>query len=86
MDIGSTATDGGLQDTIIDRPGGRGQTGFLSDNVSVKAFTATIRRALTQYQDTPAWRSLQKRGMRQDFSWGKSAEKYIQLYQTLTGK
>jgi starch synthase len=77
---------GGLQDTIVDRPGSRGQTGFLADNVSVKAFTATIRRALDQYQDAPAWRSLQKRGMRQDFSWDKSAEKYIHLYQTLTGK
>ncbi len=77
---------GGLQDTIVDRPGGRGQTGFLADSVNIKGFVAAIRRALVQYRDAPAWRSLQKRGMRQDFSWEQSADQYIQLYRTLTGK
>ncbi|MBN2678327.1 MAG: glycogen synthase [Anaerolineaceae bacterium] len=74
---------GGLQDTIRDHPKGRGQTGFLSDRVTVKDFTATIRRVLKIQRDPPAWRDIQKRGMHLDFSWDQSAKKYIKLYHTL---
>jgi starch synthase len=77
---------GGLQDTIIDHSNGHGQTGFLSERVDVNAFTATIRRAIKNYLNVPAWQSIQKRGMRQNYSWDKSAEKYIKLYRNLTGK
>jgi starch synthase len=77
---------GGLQDTIVDPPGNSGRTGFLAESVSANAFTSVIRRALEQYRDAPAWRSIQKRGMRQVFDWEKSAKQYIDLYHSITGK
>jgi starch synthase len=77
---------GGLQDTISDHPNGRAQTGFLSDAANLEAYTKTIQRALGQYQDASSWQTIQKRAMRQDFSWDKSAKKYIRLYRSLTGK
>jgi starch synthase len=77
---------GGLRDTIVDKPNGRGQTGFLSKSVSLDAFSLAITRAIKQYQDAPTWRSIQKRAMKQDFSWESSAEKYLKLYHSLAGK
>ncbi len=74
---------GGLQDTIIDRQDGRGQTGFLADHVTADAFSITVERAMQQYKDITHWNTLQKRVMRQDFSWDKSARKYLKLYQSL---
>jgi len=74
---------GGLQDTIVDRPDGRSQTGFLAESITADAFTATLQRALQQYNDVAAWHVLQKRAMRQDYSWSKSAQKYLKLYQSL---
>jgi starch synthase len=77
---------GGLQDTIIDHPKGRGQTGFLSKTVKLDAYTSTVTRALKQFKDAEAWRSIQKRAMKQNFSWERSAGKYLSLYHSLTGK
>jgi len=33
------------------------------------------------FRDAGAWRRLQATGMRQDFSWGRSAAKYVAAYQ-----
>ena len=76
---------GGLNDTIIDyhsvKPGQ--STGFLFDEASSTQLTDTIRRALLVFQDQRRWRGLQRRGMRKDFSWRQSAEKYLSLYKEL---
>jgi starch synthase len=77
---------GGLKDTIIDHPKGRGQTGFLSKTASLAGYRVTVQRAIKLYRDASAWRSIQKRAMKQNFSWERSAEKYLKLYQSLTGK
>ena len=69
---------GGLHDTVTD-----GETGFVFIKPNVKDFVATIRRALKMYKDKEAWRSMQKNGMSQDFSWTKSALKYFELYRRL---
>jgi starch synthase len=77
---------GGLQDTIVDPQNGRGQTGFVSETVSQHTYNIAIARALKQYRDASKWQSIQKRAMKQNFSWEKSAEKYLKLYHSLTGK
>jgi starch synthase len=69
---------GGLHDTVTD-----GETGFVFIQPKLKDFVATINRALKIYNDKEAWRTLQKNGMSQDFSWTKSALKYFELYQRL---
>jgi starch synthase len=44
----------------------------------------TLRWALqSYYTKRPAWRRMQKRAMETDFSWYTSAQKYIDVYQTI---
>ncbi len=76
---------GGLKDTIIDYLFGKaGQsTGFLFEESTSQALADTIRRAIMVYKDQRRWQGLQRRGMRKDFSWERSAKKYLELYQEL---
>jgi len=44
-----------------------------------------IKRALLLYEQRESWNALQRHGMRQDFSWRRSARSYLALYrQTLS--
>jgi starch synthase len=45
-----------------------------------------IRRAMRMFLDKPAWRRLQRRGMKQSFAWASSAAKYEELYLRLLGR
>jgi starch synthase len=74
---------GGLADTIMDAGESNAGTGFLFHETSPKALLDTLLRALDLFQDPEAWQALQKRGMPQDFSWQRSAIKYLQLYEKL---
>ena len=74
---------GGLSDTITDNPQSTQSTGFLFKEASPDALTEAILRALQAYQNTDNWLQLQTNGMKQDFSWEKSAREYRKLYQTL---
>jgi starch synthase len=76
---------GGLRDTIGDyHAAPRSEsTGFLFEDASSDALADTLQRALEIYRDQRRWKGLQRRGMKQDFSWEKSAEKYLRLYQGL---
>jgi starch synthase len=69
---------GGLHDTVTDS-----ETGFVFVDSKVKSFNDTIRRALNLYPYHSRWAALQKAGMALDFSWHKSARKYLELYKKL---
>jgi starch synthase len=45
-----------------------------------QSLTDACERALTTFLDGRAWRAVQERGMREDWSWGRAAPKYAQLY------
>lgn len=79
---------GGLRDTIGDyHDGPREQsTGFLFRDPSAHQLADALRRALLVYRDQRRWRGLQRRGMKQNFSWKRSAGKYLELYQSLVTK
>ncbi len=72
---------GGLADTVTpaDLLTDTG-TGFVFEEYSKEAFLSAIERALRAYKDERGWRRLQQRAMAFDSSWGKSADKYIELY------
>lgn len=75
---------GGLVDTVsFHNPIEETGTGYcFSEYEPLDLYTALIRASESYlYRDT--WKALQKRGMSQDFSWRRSAEKYIQLYEDL---
>ncbi|MEN6556474.1 MAG: glycogen synthase [Anaerolineaceae bacterium] len=78
---------GGLQDTIRDvsiHP--ESGTGFLFKPATAADFAGALTRALDLFPDRGAWQAMQRRGMRQDFSWSRSALKYLRLYQGLVAK
>ncbi|MGI6554210.1 MAG: glycogen synthase GlgA [Bacillota bacterium] len=73
---------GGLEDTVIDyhQDNERGN-GFSFTHYSAVELWKTIQRAVGLYTDYPdQWRQLVTNAMRADFSWKKSAEKYVSYY------
>ncbi|MBU1864389.1 MAG: glycogen synthase GlgA [Candidatus Omnitrophica bacterium] len=72
---------GGLADTVIDfnRNTGKGN-GFVFSEYTKDALLKTIQKALEYYKNKELWRTIVVNGMRCDFSWDASAEKYIELY------
>jgi starch synthase len=70
---------GGLRDTVRDHAAGTG-TGFVFEEPSVEALAAAIRRAIDLHRHPRAWRTLQHRAARKDFSWDKSAKAYAAVY------
>lgn len=75
---------GGLADTIehVSHKADHG-TGFLFDRPYPSVFANTLKRALRFHQRPEIWRKIQINGMRIDFSWEKSAHKYIDVYNEL---
>lgn len=75
---------GGLKDTVIsyDEFEDSGY-GFSFANYNAHDMLYTIRRAISFYKKDKVWKKLIKRAMSQDFSWNKSAQKYIKLYKSL---
>ncbi len=72
---------GGLADTVIDpHDSSREPNGFTFDEYSSAAFGIAIRRAIDAWHDRKGWTKLIRSGMRHDFSWRRSAEKYAELY------
>ena len=67
---------GGLLDTVTD-----GVTGFILRGSTPAALLEALTRALTAFEDRRAWRALQLAGMRQDFSWDRSAREYVKIYE-----
>ncbi len=77
---------GGLADTVnnYDNDNADHGTGFVFHWEQPDAVLGTTRWALNTYQDRPAaWRRMQRRAMRQDFSWYTSAQQYIDLYRKI---
>jgi starch synthase len=73
---------GGLADTVrnVDDRSGRG-TGFTFADYSPVALLGALGRALEMFENKPAWRRIQKAGMREDLSWDASARQYVAVYE-----
>ena len=78
---------GGLADTVVNASPENLQaaraTGFVFTDASHQALEACLRDACALFRDAAAWREVQLRGMRQDFSWDDSAANYEILYSNL---
>jgi starch synthase len=73
---------GGLADTVRDYDPASGEgNGFSFGHYDATALFATLGRAAETYRHREIWRELQRRCMAMDFSWKRSAEKYVDLYQ-----
>ncbi|HMO49782.1 MAG TPA: glycogen synthase GlgA [Kiritimatiellia bacterium] len=77
---------GGLADTITDvtaQP--TAGNGFTFDAFTEDSFLAAVRRAVALYGQPKRWTEIQRRAMRQDFTWTASAKKYAALYEQVVG-
>lgn len=73
---------GGLRDTVIDI-GRDGGYGFVFDDADVVQATDCIARALHIAENKEQLNALRKSVMQLDFSWDRSAKKYVTLYNRL---
>jgi starch synthase len=79
---------GGLADTVADAShvnmGAGRATGFSFIPYHANAFREAIDRCLSLYRERPQlWRRLQETGMRQDWSWARSAVEYERRYRAV---
>lgn len=70
---------GGLADTISEDPESR--NGFVFEEYTTDAMLAALRRALDTYRDRDAWQRLVAHSMNCDFSWDRSARRYLEMYE-----
>ena len=75
---------GGLKDTVIpfDKYKNTGN-GFVFNNFNAHELLFTAKRALGTYEDNAVWDKLVKNAMDSDYSWGRSADAYIKLYDSV---
>lgn len=68
---------GGLKDTV------NNENGFVFKEYNESELFGTIKKFLAVYKKPIDWRNLQISGMKQNFSWDKSAQEYMKLYNKL---
>ena len=78
---------GGLNDTVFqyDTNTGTGN-GFKFNAATSKDLLKSIQQSTALYKDKAEWKRLIENGMKEDFSWKKSAERYIEIYRKLKMK
>ena len=78
---------GGLADTILDYdPLKKKGTGFTFADYTASAMQDALKRAFCVFTDREKMKKMIKEGMKMNFSWKKSAERYLSLYNTAMKK
>ncbi len=76
---------GGLADTITNLSESSlsdgSANGFSFADDSPYALSMAIDRALCAYGQPEVWRQLVTTGMNQDWSWSRSAKRYVEIYE-----
>ena len=83
-------TVGGLKDSVVDATPrnmfmGRA-TGFRFDDYTAEALVDTVRKTAEMYGKRTLWQQLVRTGMSQNFTWGKSAKDYENVYRRAAAK
>jgi len=72
---------GGLDDTILEFDPETGEgNGFKFEEYSSGELVKAVKRARWMYEDKDHWQKIVSNAMSEDFSWGRSAKKYMDLY------
>lgn len=72
---------GGLADTVVDFVSDpKNATGFKFNDYSSLALLSAIDLSISTFWHKNIWKDMMIRAMRQDFSWKKAAETYLNLY------
>jgi starch synthase len=85
-----TRAVGGLADTVEDagvmEDESNGGSGFTFREATADGLGRCLARATSWYRDNSAWKQLQRRAMLRDFSWERSARRYLEIYVALLGE
>ena len=74
---------GGLDDSVIDWTENPEQaTGIKFTEYTSRALARAIRKALVLFNQPELLRHCRQNAMRADFSWGKTVEEYVKVYQS----
>ena len=76
---------GGLADTVQDCAdyilnSNETGNGFSFEDYTSESLICTLQRAVREFHNKEIWRNIQINGMNKDYSWTKSAGKYVLLY------
>jgi starch synthase len=81
---------GGLANSVVDASEDalrqNRASGFSFDEPTATALAETLHKAVSLFGQPLAWRKIQANAMRQDFSWQRSAEAYLTLYNRVLGR
>ena len=79
---------GGLADTVTDTSpetlAQKTASGIVFNEPSSGALLEAIKRTLILYSSPDMWKKMQVNAMKKDFSWQRSAEQYLELYENLS--
>ena len=72
---------GGLADSVrhFDPASGEG-TGCVFNDYDSQAALWAMNTALDWFDDGPSWQRLMQNAMREDFSWGRQVERYVEVF------
>lgn len=78
---------GGLADTVVDTLPetitSQTASGIVFNEASSGALLEAIKRGLILYSFPDTWKKMQVNAMKKDFSWQRSAEQYLTLYENI---
>ncbi|MDR1049325.1 MAG: glycogen synthase [Synergistaceae bacterium] len=74
---------GGLMNTVADADADGGGNGFTFLTYDTQGMLWSLRRAIERHSNPKAWEKIQSKGMKEDFSWDRSARHYAELYGTI---
>lgn len=82
---------GGLADTVQDWDEFKIINENIGNGFSFKDYngfgmTDAVERAIAYYHNKPVWKKIIRNGMIRDYSWERSAKKYIELYEKAKSK
>jgi starch synthase len=84
-----TRSVGGLTDTVIGVRGTSADeeaaTGYIFAEPTVNDLAACVEDACAGFKQKASWRQIQRNAMNRDFSWNRSAERYLAVYRDLLG-
>lgn len=78
---------GGLADTVQDfEPLTRNGTGFVFSDYTASGMLDSLKRALCVYTDGEKLQQMIRNAMKMDFSWNRSAQRYLEVYRIALNK
>jgi starch synthase len=74
---------GGLRDTVVDADADERGNGFVAETADSVAILDALHRGARAFADKRRRKKLQRRGMKEDWSWREPASRHLELYENL---